>query len=141
MNSQKHISKWRRKNVHHLWLQSHLSEAKTRKFASSSPSITQKNPFLEHFLGSKSKSEGGLATLGGGKTDRARRRGEGRRVMSWRSRGGGGGGETVSKRWTFLLCLGSFFTGLLFTNRYSSVFFFLPLISPSARGSYPCVCF
>ncbi|XP_042405952.1 probable beta-1,3-galactosyltransferase 2 [Zingiber officinale] len=34
--------------------------------------------------------------------------------MSWRSRGGG---ETVSKRWTFLLCLGSFFTGLLFTNR------------------------
>ncbi|XP_010929797.1 probable beta-1,3-galactosyltransferase 2 [Elaeis guineensis] len=44
--------------------------------------------------------------------------------MSFKSRGGGmgGGGEVcsrgmVSKRWTFLLCLGSFCVGLLFTNR------------------------
>ncbi|XP_020100803.1 probable beta-1,3-galactosyltransferase 2 [Ananas comosus] len=36
--------------------------------------------------------------------------------MSWRSRGGGGGESVVSKRWTFLLCLGSFCVGLLFTN-------------------------
>jgi len=36
--------------------------------------------------------------------------------------GGGGGDElvlrgSVSKKWTFLLCLGSFCVGLLFTNR------------------------
>ncbi|XP_029120899.1 probable beta-1,3-galactosyltransferase 2 isoform X1 [Elaeis guineensis] len=45
-------------------------------------------------------------------------------MMSFRSRGGlaGGGGEIsskgmVSKKWTFLLCLGSFCIGLFFTNR------------------------
>ncbi|XP_008808431.4 probable beta-1,3-galactosyltransferase 2 [Phoenix dactylifera] len=44
--------------------------------------------------------------------------------MSFRSRGGLGGGggeisskEMVSKKWTFLLCLGSFCIGLFFTNR------------------------
>jgi hypothetical protein len=37
--------------------------------------------------------------------------------------GGGGGGDelllrrSISKKWTFLLCLGSFCIGLLFTNR------------------------
>ncbi|XP_072995597.1 probable beta-1,3-galactosyltransferase 2 [Typha latifolia] len=35
--------------------------------------------------------------------------------MGWRSRGGGE--SVVSRRWTFLLCLGSFCVGLLFTNR------------------------
>ncbi|CAL9043411.1 probable beta-1,3-galactosyltransferase 2 isoform X1 [Musa acuminata AAA Group] len=34
--------------------------------------------------------------------------------MSWKSRGGE---KTVSRRWTLLLCVGSFFTGLVFTNR------------------------
>ncbi|KAG1368333.1 putative beta-1,3-galactosyltransferase 2 [Cocos nucifera] len=45
-------------------------------------------------------------------------------MMSFRSRGGlaGGGGEIsskgmVSRKWTFLLCLGSFCIGLFFTNR------------------------
>lgn len=44
--------------------------------------------------------------------------------MSFKSRGGGGGGggenfskSMVSKKWTTLLCLGSFCIGLLFTNR------------------------
>lgn len=45
--------------------------------------------------------------------------------MSLKSRGGGGGGgggenyskSMISKKWTFLLCLGSFCIGLLFTNR------------------------
>lgn len=44
-----------------------------------------------------------------------------------KSRGGGlgaGGDElvlrgSISKKWTFLLCLGSFCIGLLFTNRYA----------------------
>jgi len=49
------------------------------------------------------------------------------RKMSFnKSRGGGlgaGGDElvlrgSISKKWTFLLCLGSFCIGLLFTNRY-----------------------
>ncbi|KAG2648687.1 hypothetical protein PVAP13_1NG059800 [Panicum virgatum] len=35
--------------------------------------------------------------------------------MSWRRGGGGDGG--VSRRWAFLLCVGSFCLGLLFTNR------------------------
>ena len=43
-------------------------------------------------------------------------------AMSLKSRGGGGGDNSsksmVSKKWTFLLCLGSFCIGLLFTNRY-----------------------
>ncbi|XP_073006120.1 probable beta-1,3-galactosyltransferase 2 [Typha latifolia] len=41
--------------------------------------------------------------------------------MSFRSRGGaaggGGGGGEVTRKWTFLLCLGSFCLGLLFTNK------------------------
>ena len=46
--------------------------------------------------------------------------------------GGGGGDElvlrgSVSKKWTFLLCLGSFCIGLLFTNRCAPCCFFLLL--------------
>ncbi|CAL9168967.1 unnamed protein product [Musa hybrid cultivar] len=40
-------------------------------------------------------------------------------VMSSKSKGGGG--DTVARRWTLLLCLGSFVTGLLFTNRMWTV--------------------
>ncbi|CAL9090441.1 unnamed protein product [Musa textilis] len=51
---------------------------------------------------------------------------KGREAMSFRRGGGGGsgGGElsargSVSKKWTLLLCLGSFCTGLLFTNSWT----------------------
>uniref|UniRef100_A0A1D1XN66 Hexosyltransferase n=1 Tax=Anthurium amnicola TaxID=1678845 RepID=A0A1D1XN66_9ARAE len=41
--------------------------------------------------------------------------------MTWKSRGSGGADaasrSTVSRKWTFLFCLGSFCAGLLFTNR------------------------
>ena len=50
-------------------------------------------------------------------------------AMSLKSRGGGGGDNSsksmVSKKWTFLLCLGSFCIGLLFTNRYCLAPFFV----------------
>jgi beta-1,3-galactosyltransferase 1/2/3/4/5/7/8 len=45
------------------------------------------------------------------------------------NKGRGGGEElvlrgTISKKWTFLLCLGSFCIGLLFTNRCKTPCFF-----------------
>lgn len=73
--------------------------------------------------------------------------------MSLKGRGGGGGGGgensmrgMVSKKWTFLFCLGSFCAGLLFTNRYNLVhsvqiclfFFLLELVLASGFCSIWC---
>ncbi|CAA6658203.1 unnamed protein product [Spirodela intermedia] len=46
--------------------------------------------------------------------------------MNWKGRAGGGGGDssprsTVSRKWTLFLCLSSFCSGLLFTNRIWAV--------------------
>lgn len=63
---------------------------------------------------------------------------EGERAMSLKSRGGGGENSSknmISKKWTFLLCLGSFCVGLLFTNRCNLKpnLQFLPLFIPQNK--------